>query len=231
MRGPLRAGSCCPAQCAGHVRQRLFSDLAFLALDHETRRSAARCATRTPGGCESRTQLRVTPRGIALDRSSRVRDVSYRRDQSGIHRLGNRVVHIELHISGHTMFAAAVYPPLLADIAGGGSTRSRRAAIVAGCVVALLVGLSRVVLGTHSVSEIIAGWLLGGLAGFGAMSSEVPAVPRLKGTVLGVTMLWMTLMPATAATVDTHSVVTRIALKLSGHEQPFTRRVLLNRHA
>ena len=41
--------------------------------------------------------------------------------------------------------------------------------------------------------------------------------------------VWMTLMPATAPTFDTHSLITRVALHLSGHERSYTRRDLLDR--
>lgn len=132
-------------------------------------------------------------------------------------------------ISGHTMFAAAVYPPLVAAVATGKS--GRRWAIGGGCVLALLVGVSRVVLGTHSASEVMAGWLAGGLVSLGAISGAIPAPARLGVTMLAAAALWMTLLPATARPIDTHSLVTRLALELSGRQQPFTRRVLLDHHA
>jgi membrane-associated phospholipid phosphatase len=134
-------------------------------------------------------------------------------------------------ISGHTMFAAAVYPTLGAALASGSSARARRAAIAAGCALALLVGLSRVVLGTHSISEIIAGWFVGGLVSLVVLCGAIAAQARIDAWLVAVTALWMTLIPATAPTVDTHSFVTRLALELSGHQQPFTRRQLLSSEA
>ena len=130
-------------------------------------------------------------------------------------------------ISGHTMFAAAVYPPLVAAIARSKSQRARRLAIVAGCFVAVLVGVSRVVLGTHSISEIMAGWMLGGLVSAVVVSRGISSAARLNVAIVAMAALWITVMPATAATLDTHSLVTRVALQLSGHRQPFTRRELL----
>lgn len=132
-------------------------------------------------------------------------------------------------ISGHTMFAAAVYPPLFGAIASG--KPARRWAIGAGCVLALLVGISRVVLQAHSVSEVIAAWLVGGLVSLGAISTGVPVAARLNVTVLAGAALWMTLLPATVRPIDTHALVTRLALELSGRQQPFTRRALLDHHA
>lgn len=132
-------------------------------------------------------------------------------------------------ISGHTMFAAAVYPALGAAIASGSSARARSSAILAGCVLAILVGVSRLVLGTHSISEIMAGWVVGGLVSLGVLCGGISVPARLHVAMLAVAALWMTLMPAAAPTVDTHSLVTRIALRLSGHEQPFTRRAFRSR--
>jgi membrane-associated phospholipid phosphatase len=126
-------------------------------------------------------------------------------------------------ISGHAMFAAAAYPPLLATIASGTSRRTQRLAIAAGCVLALLVGLSRLVLGTHSISEILAGWLVGGLASCAVLARSTPLPAQLRATMLLTAALWLTMMPATGPSLDTHSIVTRVALKLSGHERPYTR--------
>ena len=132
-------------------------------------------------------------------------------------------------ISGHTMLAAAVYPPLISAIASGPSARGRCLAIAAGCVLALLIGVSRLVLGTHSLSEVVAGWLAGGAVSLRVLASGISVPGRLNVTILGVAALWMTLTPATAPTLNTHSLVTRVALQLSGHQHPYTRRALLNR--
>ncbi|AOJ02921.1 phosphoesterase [Burkholderia mayonis] len=61
-------------------------------------------------------------------------------------------------MSGHTMLGAAVYP-LVAAI----SVRDAhvRRAVAAGLAFALAIGISRVLLGFHSWSEIASGWLLG----------------------------------------------------------------------
>jgi membrane-associated phospholipid phosphatase len=131
-------------------------------------------------------------------------------------------------ISGHTMFAAAAYPPLLWAISDGTSPRANRLAIAAGCVLALLVGVSRYVLRTHSVSEILAGWLVGGLVSYAVLARGTTAPAQLRATIFVTAALWLTLMPATGPALDTHSLVTRVALKLSGHERPYTRGTLLH---
>ncbi|MBE7941221.1 MULTISPECIES: phosphatase PAP2 family protein [Ramlibacter] len=130
-------------------------------------------------------------------------------------------------ISGHTMFATAVYPPLAAALAASPSGRARRWATAAGLLLAVLVGLSRYRLGAHSASEVVAGWLTGGVVtaavlGRGPVPHARPGKAWLAGTAL-----WLALLPGAAPAMDTHALVTRLALRMSGHATPFTRSGLL----
>jgi hypothetical protein len=125
------------------------------------------------------------------------------------------------------MFAAAVYPPLFHALASGRSVATRRWAVAAGCVVAFLVGVSRFILWTHSSSEIVAGWLEGGLVSMAVLARPISLPARLNVAMLAAAALWLMFIPAAAPTLDTHSVITRLALKVSGHERPYTRSALL----
>lgn len=62
--------------------------------------------------------------------------------------------------SGHSAQAAALWFALAFAVSTG-ARRRRRALAVATCVVAL-VGVSRVVLGVHSPTDVLGGWCLGG---------------------------------------------------------------------
>ncbi|WP_051471170.1 phosphatase PAP2 family protein [Patulibacter minatonensis] len=66
--------------------------------------------------------------------------------------------------SGHSTQSAAGWLALalvLAYARRGASGPSRRIVLAAGAVVVLLVGVSRVVLGVHSPTDVLAGWALG----------------------------------------------------------------------
>jgi len=126
-------------------------------------------------------------------------------------------------VSGHAMFAAAVYPLLLDALAGQAPRWAGRLAVAFGCMLALLVGISRIVVGAHSASEVVAGLLLGA-----AVSALVLAGGRLQPPRIGplwpaAAALWLAFMPLQAPASRTHAAVTRVALALSGHAKPWTR--------
>lgn len=71
--------------------------------------------------------------------------------------------------SGHAMMSALVYLTLGAMLAGTESTRRARIYVLAcSAALALLIGLSRVYLGVHWPTDVIAGWTLGTLWALGA---------------------------------------------------------------
>lgn len=130
-------------------------------------------------------------------------------------------------ISGHAMFAAAVCPLLLGTLASHAAPKRQQLAIGAGFVLALLVGISRLEVGAHSVSEVIAGLLLGGAASVGAIA--LAPLPRaVIGPVLPLLIaVWVGVMPLQAPPSQSHDLVTRLALRLSGQQKPHTRANLL----
>jgi PAP2 superfamily len=127
-------------------------------------------------------------------------------------------------ISGHAMFATAVYPPLLLCALTARQARTgRRWATAAGGLIALLVGMSRVEIGAHSISEVLAGWLVGGIAAiFPLAFSRWPREP-ISLVIPAAMTLWLLLTPGGVAALQTHSAVTRLALYVSGRDLPYTR--------
>jgi membrane-associated phospholipid phosphatase len=130
-------------------------------------------------------------------------------------------------ISGHAMFAASIYPCLLAVMASNLPPWAQRWAVGAGLALAVAVGLSRIEVGAHSLSEVVSGLVLGGLVTSAALLSN--GLPRRAiGWVLpAVLVLWLVLTPVHAPPMQTHSYVIRLSLALAGIEVPYTRAELL----
>lgn len=130
-------------------------------------------------------------------------------------------------ISGHAMFAAAIFPMLLGTLAAALAPGARRAAVAAGCAMAVLVGVSRAVIGVHSWSEVIAGLAVGA-----AVSGVALGLARLPRTSIGLAVpaglaLWLAWSPVHAPPSRTHDWVTALALEVSGRPTPYTRREML----
>jgi hypothetical protein len=130
-------------------------------------------------------------------------------------------------VSGHTLFASAVLPPLALLLAEGRTPATRTALVALAMVMAAAVGVSRVLIGAHSVSEVLAGWTLG--AGAAVMAwpdlsrlvrrfeRPAPAWPALA------VLLWAVLAVGQAAPTRSHERVTALALRLSGRSVPYQR--------
>jgi membrane-associated phospholipid phosphatase len=126
-------------------------------------------------------------------------------------------------ISGHAMVASAVLPVALfvACLPGRGWLRALGAA--AGVLAGVAVGVSRILLNAHSVSEVIAGCALGAFAAvlFVAFAWRAEAGKLSPAPVaLSLAFVAITLH---GVPVPTQRWVTDIALHLSGHDLPFIR--------
>ena len=125
-------------------------------------------------------------------------------------------------ISGHAMFAAAVFPLLLGavvpSLAGGAAP-----AVATGAALALLVGVSRLQVHAHTLSEVLAGLALGGAVSAAVLwRTRLPPM-RVSAWPLLLVLLWLTATPTQAPPSRSHDMVTRLALALSGHTVPHTR--------
>jgi hypothetical protein len=121
------------------------------------------------------------------------------------------------------------YPVLMGTFASHARPWLQRSAIAAGFGLAGLVGLSRTMVDAHSVSEIVAGMLLGGLA-----SLSLTLLHRLPRAVMGprlalVAAVWLLVGMLSAPESPTHSLVTSMALAIAGKNVPFTREDLLSK--
>ncbi|MBN3757574.1 phosphatase PAP2 family protein [Paraburkholderia sp. Tr-20389] len=127
-------------------------------------------------------------------------------------------------LSGHAMFATAVFPvaAFLVLLSAPPAVR------IAGVVLALLggaaVGLSRVIIEAHSPSEAITGCIVGALAALVFVRIAWNATPPGRLPVAPVVLSLMILMLGLHKLhLPTQRWVTHIALKVSGHDRPYVR--------
>lgn len=127
--------------------------------------------------------------------------------------------------SGHTLLATSVFPILCSLLLAPQQRQWRWLTAALGLGLAALVAVSRVVLGAHSVSEVVLAWLLGSVVCACTLVAlgRIKPFPRLVGLLpLGLLLL----AGHEAPHLPTHEWEVRIALKLSGAERPYTREQL-----
>jgi membrane-associated phospholipid phosphatase len=126
-------------------------------------------------------------------------------------------------VSGHAMFAAAIYPLLAVALVPAPRRGLRVVALVAAALLALLVGVSRCRMGVHSESEVAAGLLLGAAVPLWAFARAGLAPGALRPWAPLLAGVWLVLTPLHAPASQSHALVTRLALALAGHQQPYLR--------
>ena len=124
-------------------------------------------------------------------------------------------------VSGHATLSAAIWPVLSSILIARFHPAWRRAALVFGFGMAFLVACSRLALGAHSPAEAVAGFLLGSLVS-GLVLGRFPSPPAPPWLSL-VLLLWLIVVPAQEPLPHAQGMISHLALRLSGHAQPFTR--------
>ena len=123
--------------------------------------------------------------------------------------------------SGHAAMSSAIYP-LAGALLAGTSTGTRVAGFAAGAILALLIGWSRLPLHAHSVSEVVAGLLLGlGATLWTLRYRPLPARP--SAWILAVALAAGLALPLTSPHLRTHQLVEEIAKWLSGRTEVIER--------
>lgn len=129
-------------------------------------------------------------------------------------------------VSGHALLATSVLPILFGWLWAPLRGRFNRGGALFGLALGALVAISRVVLGAHSASEVIMGWLAGLLVSMIALKTLDDPTHRPWLTRLSILLLSLTLVGDISTYVPTHDWETGIALRLSGRKKPFTRQQL-----
>ncbi|CAN5605752.1 phosphatase PAP2 family protein [soil metagenome] len=127
-------------------------------------------------------------------------------------------------ISGHAMFATAIYPVMVRTLLGKLPPPWPIVGALVGFAIAALVAVSRVMIHAHSWSEVIAGFLVGGMASACALMLMASNPPRLSSKWLWAGLAgWLVVMPLRASPSVTHDIVTRVAITLADRDHPFSR--------
>ncbi|WP_354681678.1 phosphatase PAP2 family protein [Cupriavidus plantarum] len=97
-------------------------------------------------------------------------------------------------ISGHTMLSGAVYPLSFRLSLFGSASRTSVWAAVGGFLFAALIGISRVPIGAHTPSEVIAGWMLGSAVSavlLIRLERREPAQTSVRFAAAAVAIVWL----------------------------------------
>ncbi len=126
--------------------------------------------------------------------------------------------------SGHAMRATAVLPVLFYLILESAPRPLRACGALCGLAAGAVVGLSRLALHAHTISEVAAGWLLGAAV---SISFIWVAGAMLRRPVFNPLRIMLSLMALLVAPyvhpAPTQRWLTDITLYVTGHEQPFPR--------
>jgi len=130
--------------------------------------------------------------------------------------------------SGHTVLALSLWPVALALPVPPARRFLRNVATTAGIVFALLIGLSRIELRAHPVSEVIAGALLGGIVaavGLHALRRQWLSPPRTAAVavLVSATLLATWLGDARYPMLPSERWLATAAAHLSGRDEPVDR--------
>ena len=129
--------------------------------------------------------------------------------------------------SGHSALSAAFWPIFLWLLCARFSSAIRILFVAAGYAIALLVAYSRLVIHAHSVSEVIAGALLGSIASGAFLLLQKRRSKAEPAQISWGAVACMVLIPAmllqTGVKAPTQSLLGKVAVALGPLEKPFTR--------
>ena len=131
--------------------------------------------------------------------------------------------------SGHAMRAGAVLPVAAFLVLRNTAAATRQAGLMAGVLaavlLAMLVAVARVAVHAHSVSEALTGCALGlAVAGTFIVAAKAAGQFVLNRALLALIACALLFTPQVKP-VPTEAWLTRLALHLSGHKQPYQRLV------
>lgn len=126
--------------------------------------------------------------------------------------------------SGHSAMSATLWPVMMWLISGRWPRRWRMLTIGIGYAIPLMVGFSRLVMHAHSVSEVLAGLLLGfTLSSAFLLSQRDTALKGFSAIQVAIAFLVPVLLLSHGRVATTQQFLERFSADLAGLEKPFTR--------
>lgn len=126
--------------------------------------------------------------------------------------------------SGHSAMSATLWPVMMWLISGRWPTFWRALTIGIGYLIPLMVGLSRLMIHAHSVSEVLAGLMLGfTLSSAFLLSQRRTALKGFSVVQVAVAFLIPLLLMGHGRVATTQQFLERFSADLAGLEKPFTR--------
>ncbi|MFC0229314.1 phosphatase PAP2 family protein [Serratia aquatilis] len=126
--------------------------------------------------------------------------------------------------SGHSALSASIWPVLLWLLCGRFSSPVRRVAVVAGYLLAAVVGYSRLVIHAHSTSEVITGLALGFVVSSTFLLLQRGShPPRLSYRKIAAALVLPLILINTGSAAPTQGLLERIAVTIAPIEKPFVR--------
>ncbi|BBO99780.1 hypothetical protein SFSGTM_04890 [Sulfuriferula nivalis] len=126
--------------------------------------------------------------------------------------------------SGHVTRAMSITPVLLYLLTQRASAMMRLGAIALGVGFGTLIAVSRIMVHAHSLSESIAGWLLGGTISFVFIYLLHKAPPiRAHYGLIALGLVGLIFATPFVEPTPTQRWITQAALYLSGHDRPYIR--------
>lgn len=126
--------------------------------------------------------------------------------------------------SGHSAMSATLWPVMMWLVSGRWSTLWRLLTIGIGYFIPLMVGFSRLVIHAHSLSEVLAGLMLGfTLSSAFLLSQRDTALKGFSLLQIGIAFLVPLLLMSHGRVATTQQFLERFSADLAGLEKPYTR--------
>lgn len=130
--------------------------------------------------------------------------------------------------SGHSAMAATLWPVMLWLLGARLTSVWRKLLLVVGYLIPLVVGVSRLALNAHSVSEVITGLILGFTLSTAFLISQRSARPRgFSLAQLCLVLLLPLLLMSNGRVATTQQFLQRLSVDLAGIDRAWTRDDLL----